>query len=38
MYFLIQPGLGWGVSGHFKQAGGVITAINLLGFRILPKL
>ena len=23
------PGLGWGVSGHFKQSGGVITAINM---------
>ena len=30
IYFLIQPGLGWGVSGHFKQADGVIIAINLL--------
>ena len=38
LYFLILPGLGWGVSGHFKQCGSVITAINLLGFQILPKL
>ena len=30
MYLLFNyPGLGWGVSGCFKQSGGVITAINM---------
>ena len=31
-YILKKPGLGWGVSGHLKQSGGAMTAINLLGF------
>ena len=38
MYFLIQSSLGWGVTGHFKQSGSVIKAINLLRFLVLPKL
>ena len=38
MYFVNQPGLGWGVFGHFNGSGGVITAINMLRFRISANL
>ena len=30
MYFLNQSFLDWGISGHSKQSGDVITAINML--------